>query len=267
METIIDTKITEKTMDENQKENENKNEIEQVRAELAFLREHFNEELEQQKLDALAEFAAGAGHEINNPLAIISGHAQLLLREIENAEYRRQLSVIMAQVKRAYEMIADIRYFARPPKPEIEKFDLVKWLRSLAEEQIPFMRESGIELYFDTDFGSVNIETDPVQLRLAVTALCNNARDILQTTGGNIWLQLQQVENGWEISVEDDGLGVAQEIRSLIFCPYYSGRQAGRGLGFGLPKAWRIMQQLGGSIKYEQSKNGGAKFVLVIKNT
>ncbi|MDR2116744.1 MAG: HAMP domain-containing histidine kinase [Planctomycetaceae bacterium] len=244
----------------------NNDNIEQIRAELACLREHFNEKLEQQKLEALAEFAAGAGHEINNPLAIISGHAQLLLRETENAEHRRQLAVILAQVKRAYEMIADIRYFARPPKPETEQFDLVKLLQSLAAEQTPLMRELGIELHFETDFDSVNIETDPLQLRLVITALCNNACDILQITGGNIWLSLQQTEGWYEIWVEDDGPGVATEIRELIFCPYYSGRQAGRGLGFGLSKSWRIMQQLGGSIKYEPSKNNGAKFVVAIKS-
>ncbi|MDR0335598.1 MAG: HAMP domain-containing histidine kinase [Planctomycetaceae bacterium] len=239
----------------------NENNIESIQAELKFLREKFSEELERQKLDALAEFAAGAGHEINNPLAIISGHAQLLLREIENTEHRRQLAVIAAQVKRAYEMIADIRYFARPPKPEIEHVNLITWLQSLAEEQTPFMQKLGIELHVETDSNSANIETDPVQLRLVANALCRNACDILQN-GGNIWLRLRQIENGWEIAVEDDGPGVAQEIRPLIFCPYYSGRQAGRGLGFGLSKAWRIMQQLGGSITYQPSETGGAKFVV-----
>ena len=48
------------------------------------------DDLEQQKLNALAELAAGTGHEINNPLAIIGGRAQLLLREIEHPERRRQ---------------------------------------------------------------------------------------------------------------------------------------------------------------------------------
>jgi signal transduction histidine kinase len=200
-------------------------------------------------------------------LAIISGHAQLLLREIENTEHRRHLAVITAQVKRAYEMIADIRYFTRPPKPEIETFDLVTWLQSLAEKQTNMLHESGVNLHFETNYSSVTIETDPVQLHLVVAALCNNARNILQTTGGNIWLRLRQIENGWEISVEDDGVGITEEIRPLIFCPYFSGRQAGRGLGFGLPKAWRIMQQLGGSLKYEPSKTGGAKFVVIINSS
>ncbi|MDR1962352.1 MAG: HAMP domain-containing histidine kinase [Planctomycetaceae bacterium] len=245
-------------------EDRNSAELERVRAELSVLREQFQEELERQKLNALAEFAAGAGHEINNPLAIIGGHAQLLLREIENPEHRRQLAVITAQVKRAYEMIADIRYFARPPQPEPERFDLVERLRCLVKEQTPLMQESEITLNFETYAESVIIETDPVQLHLVTAVLCNNAREILQITGGHIWLRLGLAGDCWEISVEDDGPGIAEEIRQLVFCPYFSGRQAGRGLGFGLPKAWRIMQQLGGSLHCENSETGGAKFIAKI---
>ncbi len=207
----------------------------------------FEEELERRKLDALAEFAAGAGHEINNPLAIIGGHAQRLLRETENPEHRRLLAIIGAQVKRTYEMIADIRLFARPPKPEICRFDLVADLRRLVAEQTPLFQDAELSLEFSSDCDVWEIESDPVQIHLVVAALCDNARE----AGGNARILLR----GTEIIVEDDGPGIPEEIRSLIFDPYFSGRQAGRGLGFGLSKAWRIMQQLGGSIRLE-SGNG-----------
>jgi signal transduction histidine kinase len=217
--------------------------------------------LEQQKLDALAEFAAGAGHEINNPLAIIGGRAQLLLREIDHPEHRRQLGVIVAQVKRAYEMIADIRFFARPPKPELVEFDLIEELQTLVAEQTPLMAEAGVTFYVESNSVDVPmVKTDPVLLHVAVSVLCNNAREAVQLTNGTVWLRCHRDDHGWEISVEDNGPGVSEEIRPLIFDPYYSGRQAGRGLGFGLPKAWRIMQLLGGSVRHEQ----GAKFVLTL---
>ena len=209
------------------------------------------DDLERQKLDALAEFAAGAGHEINNPLAIISGRAQLLLREIDHPEHRRQLGVIVAQVKRAYEMIADIRFFARPPQPERETFNLSEELKAIVAEQMPLMAESGVSFLADIAPEEVLIETDPVLLHVAVGVLCNNAREAVQPTGGTIWIRLCLGADAWEITVKDDGPGISEEIRSLIFDPYYSGRQAGRGLGFGLPKAWRIMQLLGGSIRHE----------------
>lgn len=241
--------------------------IEKLQQELARLRTRFDEELERQKLDALAEFAAGAGHEINNPLAIIGGHAQMLLGEIEHPEHRRKLAVIAAQVRRAYEMMADIRFFARPPAPEPERFDLVDRLRCLVGEQTPMMEEAGVRLYFEPEVDSLEIETDPVQLHVVVADLCNNAREILQPGGGNVWLRLRQQRESVIISVDDDGSGVDEATRPLIFCPYYSGRQAGRGLGFGLPKAWRIMQQLGGSICHETPESGiGARFVVELPN-
>jgi len=223
------------------------------------------DDLEQQKLEALAEFAAGAGHEINNPLAIISGRAQLLLREIEHPEHRRQLGVIVAQVKRAYEMIADIRFFARPPHPEPVTFNLSEELKMLVAEQMPLMTEAGIAFHADIEPAEEVaedgiVETDPVLLRVAISVLCNNAREAVQLTGGTVWLRLCREKNVWKIIVKDDGHGVSEEIRPLIFDPYYSGRQAGRGLGFGLSKAWRIMQLLGGSIRHEQEST----FVLTL---
>jgi len=237
------------------------------------------DDLERQKLDALAEFAAGAGHEINNPLAIISGRAQLLLREIEHPEHRRQLGVIVAQVKRAYEMIADIRFFARPPQPEWTTFNLYEEMQTLVAEQTPLMAEAGVTFHVDIDSvtqsydcgsdnydcGSVNVESDPVLLHVAAAVLCNNAREAVQLTNGTVGLQLRREKDEWAIIVKDDGPGIAEEIRPLIFNPYYSGRQAGRGLGFGLPKAWRIMQLLGGSIRCEQSDElPGATFILTL---
>ena len=224
------------------------------------------DDLEQQKLEALAEFAAGAGHEVNNPLAIISGRAQLLLREIELPEHRRQLGVIIAQVKRAYEMIADIRFFARPPQPEPVMFNLCDELKTLVREQTPLMSESGVAFYSELDaVADTMIESDPVLFHVVVGVLCNNAREAVRLTGGNVWLCLRREGDVWAISVRDDGPGVSEETRPLLFDPYYSGREAGRGLGFGLPKAWRIMQLLEGTIRYEQpAGQPGALFVLTL---
>jgi signal transduction histidine kinase len=242
-------------------------------------RERFEVELERQKLEAMAEFAAGAGHEINNPLAIISGHAQLLIREINNPEYQHKLATIITQVKRAYEMIADIRYFARPPLPVISEFDLVGEVNKIVEEQRLKLCETGQENYVEINFETVvespfYIATDQIQLHIAIAAICNNARESLllknidgqleRNHSGRIEVSLIKSGNEVKVSVEDNGIGISPEIRQLIFCPYFSGRQAGRGLGFGLPKAWRIIQQLKGSIKTETKKQEGTKFTITI---
>ncbi|HJT31912.1 MAG TPA: histidine kinase dimerization/phospho-acceptor domain-containing protein, partial [Pirellulales bacterium] len=84
---------------------------------LEQLRDHFERQLETEKLEAMAEFAAGAGHEINNPLAVIAGRAQLLIADEANPERRRELAVMNSQAMRIFEMISDLMLFARPPRP------------------------------------------------------------------------------------------------------------------------------------------------------
>ena len=85
----------------------------------------------------MAEFAAGAGHEINNPLTVISGRAQLLLREETDPERRHALALISAQAMRVYEMIADMMLFARPPRPELQPVELVELIDELVADFLP----------------------------------------------------------------------------------------------------------------------------------
>lgn len=229
--------------------------------ELEILRANFEQRLEAEKLDALAEFAAGAGHEINNPLAIIGGHAQMLLKEVTNEDHRRSLAVIAAQVKRAYEMIADIRLFARPPRPEFRTFDLIPLLSKVIEEQHREVLGQNIVFHRNFECETLQIVSDPLQLHVVVSAIIKNAREVIGENG-NITVSFAVSDAILEITVEDDGPGIPEDVRPLIFCPYFSARQAGRGLGFGLPKAWQIMKQCHGTISCENLPGKGVKFVL-----
>jgi signal transduction histidine kinase len=225
----------------------------------------FREELEQQKLDALAEFAAGAGHEINNPLAIISGRAQILLRETTNPEHQKHLASIIAQVRRAYEMIADIRLFARPPEPEPAEVNVSAILRDVAARFSDATPEKNIawDLHNVTD--DIQIFADSAFLETIFSALCKNAVEAVGQDG-QIKLSCERDVDGTTILIEDNGPGIPPEHLPLLFVPYFSGRQAGRGLGFGLCKAWRLLNLMGGSIKAENRTPNGAKFTVTLRN-
>ena len=129
-------------------------------------------------MTALAEFAAGAGHEINNPLAIISGHAQILLNKTDSPEDRRHLSVIIAQTRRAYEMIADIRLFARPPRPVPERFRFRDFFDTFREETLQNYPEWKGRISLDPESestaDSLFLTTDRSMIRSIFDALTKN---------------------------------------------------------------------------------------------
>ena len=208
-------------------------------------------------MTALADFAAGAGHEINNPLAIISGHAQILLEKAQTPEQRRRLAAIIAQTKRAYEMIADIRLFACPPEPHRTYFNIFSFFDELvagyASPNSEFPIPIRIKRAGDSD-GTANVFCDRQILRMVFDALLQNAFEAAKNKTPLIEItpSFHSEESCWQILVADNGPGIGAEERERVFFPYYSGRDAGRGLGFGLPRSWALMKKMGGKLALEE---------------
>ena len=232
-------------------------------ARLYELEANFAQALEREKLEAMAEFAAGAGHEINNPLTVIAGRAQLLLRGETDPERRHALALMNAQAMRVYEMIADMMLFARPPQPNFARFDAVQLIDLLVAELQPAAARQETVL---TRIGlrePLEIEADPTQVTVAIRALLQNAFEALGN-GGRVQVEVQSTEEAMQINVLDDGPGVSEEEHRHIFDPFYSARQAGRGLGLGLSKCWRIVTNHGGKVEVESQPGQGAKFTITL---
>ena len=222
--------------------------------------------VEQAKLEALAEFAAGAGHEINNPIATISGRVQLLLRDEADPERRQALLAIGAQAWRVRDMIGDLMLFGRPPEPRKERVELGELVRAAVEplyESIAAKRAT-IDLRAEAP---VYVEADPVQLKVVISALVQNSLNALEA-GGPITLATSVVDERGQLwgalTVTDRGVGLSDLDREHLFDPFYSGRQAGRGLGFGLSKAWRIVSNHGGRIDVDSVPGGETTFRVLL---
>ena len=232
----------------------------------------FEERLEAAKLAAMGEFAAGAGHEINNPIAVIAGRAQLLLHDEKNAQRRHELAVINSQAMRVYEMIADMMLFARAPLPKFAPCDLAAVTRQVTAEMAPKAGERSVVLQLELPAGPMVINADATQLAVVLRALCDNALAAVER-GGKILIRLGGAlgsgseEHAVVLAVTDDGIGISDEVRQHLFDPFFSGRQAGRGLGIGLAKVWRIVQNHHGHIDVKNEAGGGTTFTVVLPVT
>ncbi len=217
------------------------------------------------KLEALAEFAAGAGHEINNPVATIAGRAELLLRNETQPERRQALLTIGAQALRIRDMIGDLMLFARPPKPEPQSLDLVQVVAEVIVKLEESFRAKSLTVT-QADGDSVPIWADSVQLRVVISNLLQNSINA-SVDRGTIRLDCsprsEESQNWAVLTVHDRGCGLSDVEREHLFDPFFSGRQAGRGIGFGLPKCWRIVDQHGGRIECESTPDDGTTFRVI----
>ncbi|MAT15448.1 MAG: hypothetical protein CMJ46_09275 [Planctomyces sp.] len=219
-------------------------------------------QLQELKLASLAEFAAGAGHEINNPLATISGRAQLLLKEETDPERREMLSNIGAQALRIRDMIGDLMLFGRPPAPNLESVSLSEVVE---EVTLSLMKQHGERIRIDYEPScEVVLQADQAQLELVVRELIENG---LQNTAEGESPQVSILtrmgfDNGVQIQFASPGSRLSALDEQHLFDPFYSGRQAGRGLGFGLSKAWQIVHQHAATISVRHGKTGGTTVTL-----
>ena len=224
----------------------------------------FQRKLHQEKMASLKQLAYGASHEINNPLANIASRAQTLLLDEHDEQRRRKLEAINQQAFRAHEMIADMMLFAHPPKPEITATDANELIEQVIREIEPTAEQQGTKLVWQAT-GEANIQADSTQLAVAIKALVQNALEALRESGQiTISISPDSAADYLVIAVSDDGPGIHSEHQAHLFDPFFSGREAGRGLGFGLSKAWRIAELHRGSLMAKNRTPQGALFELRI---
>jgi signal transduction histidine kinase len=227
----------------------------------------FERRLEREKLDAMKELAYGASHEINNPLANIAARAQTLLSDEQDPERRQKLSAIHRQAMRAHEMISDLMLYARPPKLNRTTFGVAAFVDNIVAGLQCLAQENGALLNVSENNHPENIFADETQLGVALHALVKNAIEAVDE-GGQVSVvvnRIQLANEPWiEIAVHDDGPGIPAEVRRHLFDPFFSGREAGRGLGFGLSKCWRIVTEHGGQVVVRSGEGPGAEISLLL---
>jgi len=217
-------------------------------------------------LNALAEMAAGAAHELNNPLAVISGRAQLLAEAQSDKETKEILKQIYENAREASGIIDDLMGFAEPRKPRAAVTDVKKML----DETVQLTsRKTNIEN------PNVNIEVadnvdsvfvDSAQIVSAIANIISNAVESYQDKSGPIQISAETDESGdmVELLIKDRGCGMDAETLKKATQPFFSAKPAGRKRGMGLTYAARFIQINKGLLNITSEPGGGTTVTIYL---
>jgi signal transduction histidine kinase len=171
-------------------------------------------------------------------------------------------------------MIADMMLFARPPEPACQRMNLVEVVDTVVEELLEEAEEQGTCLVRNGISDELIVWADATQLAVALRAVCLNSLEAIGASGQTAGLIEVTVTETAElldddrpvarITVRDNGPGIPPDIRRHLFDPFFSGRDAGRGLGLGLSKCWRVVTAHGGRVDVASDQRQGTTLSMLV---
>ncbi len=208
---------------------------------------------QSQKMEAVGQLTAGIAHEINTPLGIILGYAQLLLEDATaDGQVYQDLTMIEKQTKICRKIVSDLLRFSRHTESVIALLDI----NQLIEETIPVVEHTfkldriTIIRYYGSDLPSVKGDKD--KFKQVFINLLGNAHDAIGTAGTiHIKTDYDKKNNEVIIYVGDTGSGIAPGEIDRLFDPFYTTKPVGKGTGLGLSVTFGIIDDHGGRIKVE----------------
>lgn len=217
-------------------------------------------------LAMVGEMAAGAAHELNNPLAVISGRAQLLSGATEDADAQRHGNLIAEHAHRASAIVNELMEFAKPAAPRPEAVDLTALLGEIRREWIEKGALTSETFVLDLPDYAPLVYADPGQVRKLFDELIRNSVDAMGQVDrpGRLIVNCRTdlSDDRVVIRLQDNGVGMEPEVAERAMTPFYSHKPAGRGRGLGLSRAVRYADINGGSIRLASSAGEGtAAFV------
>ncbi len=219
------------------------------------------------RLATVGQLAAGAAHEINNPLTIISLNVQVLRAMLQKEgiddDGIERLGVVEGQVKRISKIIQDLLGFARPAEPKFSVCsiaEIVERVLSVISDRVSL---EDITIRTDIPDDLPKVKVDPLQIEQVLMNLLVNACHAMPD-GGEITIACRHRGAVVETSVTDTGVGIEPKHLSRIFDPFFTTKKQGEGTGLGLAICNSIAEHNGGSLRVRSKVGRGTTFTLAL---
>jgi signal transduction histidine kinase len=218
---------------------------------------------ERDKLFTLGLLAGGVAHDLNNPLAVIRAHAELLLRHEEDGARAGQLRGILEAGERCSRIVADLLGFARRRPVERNTVDAAAVLRETLAQREGRLAASGVEVEREIPADLPHVVADAHQLQQLFLNLLVNAEQALAAGGGRLRATARAAEGGRRVEAElwNDGPAIPADVLPRIFEPLFTTKPGEEGTGLGLYICRRIAREHGGDVEV-RSDSGGTSFTL-----
>jgi signal transduction histidine kinase len=225
----------------------------------------------RERIATIGTLAGGIAHEFNNIMTPILLYAQLALDDIpRDTALANDLTRIVTATHRARSLVTRILTFSREMDLQEPR---VFPLSSVVEEALALIRAmvpANIEIQFRSGDAAANVLGDPGQLHQVVVNLCTNACQAMRASGGQLAVQVVEVENPGDghvsagrytlLEVSDTGHGMDEAVLTHIFEPFFTTRDVGEGTGLGLSVAHGIVTSMGGTITVDSAVGRGTVF-------
>ncbi|HUB27763.1 MAG TPA: HAMP domain-containing sensor histidine kinase, partial [Tepidisphaeraceae bacterium] len=214
---------------------------------------------------SIGEMAAGAAHEMNNPLMVVSGRSQLLAQELTDPKQKAMAHLIHDQAHRISQIITELMDYARPMPPELRPCEAADLLERALHDAKALTEVADRKI--EVTFGDVPpVLVDEKQVAAALTEVIDNALLATDPHSGQLTIHGAFDPYGARvaITVTDNGPGMDDSTLKRAFDPFFSSKPAGRRRGLGLAKAQRWIEGSGGSIKLESHRGEGTRALILL---
>lgn len=212
------------------------------------------------KMASLGEMAGGIAHEINNPLTIIKGSSDIIVKNIRDGNLNPKLiekysEKISKTTDRVSKVIISLKNFSRDGSDDpFENYSVSKLIEGSLDLCSEKFKVNGIDFINDKVDPNLKIDCRVIQIEQVLVNLFNNAFDAVSTQEEK-WVKVFVEEDDVEIKicVQDSGIGVSKEVIEKIMQPFFTTKELGKGTGLGLSISKGIIESHSGAINIEDS--------------